>query len=238
MYATSYSTKPIDAQKRELANIGTGLADLLSRLREDKEGGEEGVSKTKVSQVAEAQKRLQRILSSHDKSFPRSLVQLLGPYLGTFKDSRLQNERTVMTTHRFWNVQMKQVLFIGDRMLKLVRGEDVRIGADDRAAAAAPIDRKLLKEKCAKGEQGTLLDCVRTNNLADFMYRCRGEREHPFVDASSYWSWARYMYIMPIEKCSEGNVRQHRPAEYVRPSEAHPREDEIMIHIRTMAPHG
>eukprot|EP00660_Eupelagonema_oceanica_P003839 gene3839-1127_t len=140
---------------------------------------------------------------------------------------------------------MKQVLFVGDRMLQLARGGTVHDGKDRPAAVA--LDAKKLDAACAKGiDDKRLFHCVKTNNLTDFMYRCRGEHDHPFVDAASYWTWARNMSVDPISKV-DGNidVLHHRPAEYVALSDAHPAAartrshgEELVIHIRTMAPSG
>eukprot|EP00662_Eupelagonemidae_sp_cell21_P032114 gene32114-2800_t len=65
---SGYQTKPIDEEKNALVSISVGLLDLLQRLEADKnKKRDEGVSNVQVSEVIEAQKRLQRILSAHDK---------------------------------------------------------------------------------------------------------------------------------------------------------------------------
>ncbi|NQZ48339.1 MAG: hypothetical protein HRT63_12550 [Erythrobacter sp.] len=72
---------------------------------------------------------------------------------------------------------MKQVLYVGDRMLKMAKGEPVQETTTSSLDITAPsagvaVDAKLLKEACTKEPADTnLLGSVRSNNLAEFMYR-------------------------------------------------------------------
>ncbi len=183
------------------------------------------------------------MLSSHDKSYARPTYQILDAYLGT-RDRRDRDCRSMTITHRFWNVQMKQVMFVGHAVLDALRGRSVG-GVSGGGGESAEIDLRQLKRAKAAGAK-TLESSMKTNNLRDFMSRssatvargCPGPDEgrgHPFVDAMSKYAWAQHAHVVPMESQEQKDERWSNPAEYALLGEGHPRRGTMMIHLRGMA---
>ena len=147
-------------------------------------------------------------------------------------------------THRFWNVQMKQVMFVGHAVLDALRGRSVG-GVSGGGGESAEIDLRQLKRAKAAGAK-TLESSMKTNNLRDFMSRssatvargCPGPDEgrgHPFVDAMSKYAWAQHAHVVPMESQEQKDARWSNPAEYALLGDEHPRRGTMMIHLRGMA---